>query len=80
MRKKENALILTFATTAQAMKTEKFCEEHKLPGRLIPVPSQITAGCGLAWKAQPQEQTALLQAMEAGSITWEGVHILERYV
>ena len=41
---------------------EKRCKEQNIPGRLIPVPPAITAGCGLAWcmppDAKPQFQSA----------------------
>ena len=30
---------------------EKECAARGIPGRLIPLPSEITAGCGLDWKA-----------------------------
>ena len=49
MRKKELKLVLTFHTTADAMAMEKACKEQNAPGRLIPVPRAISAGCGLAW-------------------------------
>lgn len=29
--------------------------EQNIPGRLIPVPRQITAGCGLAWRMTVEE-------------------------
>lgn len=51
MRKKELKYLVTFHTTTGAMAMEKYCKEHKLPGRLIPVPRQISAGCGMAWAA-----------------------------
>ena len=51
MRKKELKLIVTFHTTADAMAMEKVCKEQNAPGRLIPVPRSISAGCGLAWCA-----------------------------
>ena len=77
MLKKKPALIITFATTTQAMAMESFCARENLPGRLIPVPRQITAGCGLSWKALPQEQELLLSAMEKGGLKWVQCHILE---
>jgi len=49
MRKKEMRLVITFHTTADAMALEKYCRERALPGRLIPVPRTISAGCGMAW-------------------------------
>ena len=77
MLKMKPALIITFATTTQAMAMESFCARENLPGRLIPVPRQITAGCGLSWKALPQEQELLLSAMEKGGLKWAQCHILE---
>lgn len=29
--------------------------EQNIPGRLIPVPRQVTAGCGLAWRMTVEE-------------------------
>ena len=77
MRQKKPTLIITFATTTQAMAMEKFCHAQGLPGRLIPVPREITAGCGLSWKAQPEEQELLLTALSRAGIKWAECHILE---
>ena len=77
MLKKKPALIITFATTTQAMAMEKFCIQQNLPGRLIPVPREITAGCGLAWKALPEEKDRLMTALTAAGLQWAECHILE---
>ena len=44
MRKKTEALVISFGTTTEAMKMERHCEKEGLPGRLIPIPREITAG------------------------------------
>ena len=31
------------------------CLAEKVPGRLIPLPREISAGCGLAWRMLPEE-------------------------
>lgn len=54
MRKKQMRLIVTFHTTTSAMSMEKYCLAHNVPGRLIPVPREISAGCGLCWSAPPE--------------------------
>ena len=77
MLKKKPTLIITFATTTQAMAMEKFCGENGLPGRLIPVPREITAGCGLSWKAQPEDRERLITALTAAGLKWAQCHILE---
>ena len=71
MLKKKPTLIITFATTTHAMAMEKFCTQQNLPGRLIPVPREITAGCGLSWKARPEEKERLIAAMEKAEMKWE---------
>ena len=77
MRQKKATLIVTFATTTQAMAVEKFCLENALPGRIIPVPREITAGCGLSWKAAPEDREQLAAALEKGGLGWEEMHIIE---
>ena len=77
MRQKKPTLVITFATTTQAMAMEKFCHAQGLPGRLIPVPREITAGCGLSWKAEPEQQAALEAALLENSMKWQEMHIIE---
>ena len=77
MLKKKPTLIITFATTTQAMAMEKSCVQQNLPGRLIPVPREITAGCGLSWKAQPEDKEQLITALTAANLKWAECHILE---
>ena len=77
MRQKKPTLIITFATTTQAMAMEKFCAEQGLPGRLIPVPREITAGCGLSWKADPSQKDQLEAALTDSDMKWQEMHIIE---
>ena len=74
MREKTRKLVITFHTTTDAMAMEKFCREKGFPGRLIPVPQQISAGCGMAWRAEPEEEKSLRQAIEAAGLTVEGYY------
>lgn len=71
MRKKQNRFIITFHTTQEAMAAELLLKEKGFPGRLIPVPREITAGCGLAWMAPPEEGEALLQGLRAVGLCWQ---------
>lgn len=73
MRKKELKLIITFYTTADAMAMESRCHKKGAPGRLIPVPQSISAGCVLAWCAPLSEREKLEQILEDGKIRVQGV-------
>ena len=77
MRQKKPTLIITFATTTQAMAMEKFCTENGLPGRIIPVPREITAGCGLSWKAKPEEQQLLTEKLTEVGMVWQQMAVIE---
>lgn len=74
MRKKELKLVVTFHTTADAMAMEKACRKKGVPGRLIPVPREISAGCGLAWCAPLTERESVSLAMEENGIEKEDLH------
>ena len=74
MRKKELRLVVTFHTTADAMAMEQACREQGVPGRLIPVPRSISAGCGLAWCALPEDREKISAVMEKQGTGPEGLH------
>lgn len=74
MRKKELKLIVTFHTTADAMAMEKACKVQGAPGRLIPVPRAISAGCGLSWCADLDCRDSLKKVMESVGIEEEEMH------
>lgn len=72
MRAKSLKLIVTFHTTTAAMAMERVCTAAGLPGRLIPVPREITAGCGMSWKAEPEDRAALEAFVAEKGITVAG--------
>ena len=49
MRKRTLKTVIAFYTTADAMETEDIFNKCNTKGRLIPVPREISAGCGIAW-------------------------------
>ena len=74
MRKKELKLVVTFHTTADAMAMEKICKEENVPGRLIPVPRSISAGCGLSWAAPLESREQIEHVMQERCIDREDLH------
>ena len=55
MRTRKMYIVLSFRTTLEAMEWEKECLSAGTPGRLIPLPREISAGCGLAWRMLPED-------------------------
>ena len=56
--------ILTFYSASGAMAVERFCKTKGLPGRLLPVPREISASCGLAWAVPTEERDRLSEVMK----------------
>lgn len=76
MRVKVDSLVITFPTTAAAMACEELCKKKGLPGRMIPVPGQISAGCGLAWKVSPADRSIFELELAAAGIALSGMDIV----
>lgn len=73
MRKKEDRLLVTFFTTAEAMAMEQACRREQIPGRLIPLPRQISAGCGFVWSAPPDCEDRLRAVLGKEKIAYESI-------
>ena len=66
MRKKTLKLVVAFHTTSEAM--------AGVPGRLIPLPTEISAGCGLAWCAELSDRERILPVLGSAGVTEEDVY------
>ncbi len=77
MREKAMRLVVSFHTTIEALAMESVCREHGIPGRLIPVPREITAGCGMAWSAPPDSEDDIRSVMEQNSISCSRISMIE---
>ena len=73
MREKKNWLIITFEQTTQAMQMERIARREGAPGRIIPLPTQISAGCGLSWRALPENRAKLEALMRENGISHAGI-------
>ena len=74
MIRKQERVVFTFHTTTDAMAAESLCKT--LGGRMIPVPGEITADCGLAWCAEPGLEEILTGAMKTAGIPVQGIYRL----
>ena len=73
----ERKIIVSFDSTFDVMECEQLCLAAGVPGRIMPLPGSITAGCGLCW-AMPFSGDALaaFRAATEGRITPADYHQL----
>lgn len=76
MRRKSEKCVVTFRTTAGAMAMEAACRAANLPGRLIPVPRSVSAGCGLCWAAPPDSREALEELVIKKRLDVDGIYAI----
>lgn len=74
MREKQQRLIVTFKTTTGAMAMEKACKSANVPGRLIPVPRQISAGCGLSWLCNVEDKEKIETLLKESTLEIQNIH------
>lgn len=73
MRQKEKYIVITFHSTTEAMAMEKKCKQKKVPGRLIPVPESIAAGCGMCWCTKIEDKETLDQFLKETSLSVQSI-------
>lgn len=78
MREKTQKFVVTFHTTTEAIAFEKGCKSQGIPGRLIPVPRQISSGCGLSWALEAEFKELLEEYIEQNRMEFEakGVYLI----
>ena len=76
-KRKEERLVVSFHTTTDAVVMRALGTSAGLRGRMIPVPRQISAGCGLAWSEPADNADTLYRAIESHTLEYEAITPLE---
>ncbi|MCD8316482.1 MAG: DUF3343 domain-containing protein [Eggerthellaceae bacterium] len=73
MRQKRPYSVFSFKSNTDALAVEALGKSGKVSGRIIPLPSEISAGCGLAWRCDPDEAQGVIKELERAGLPYEGV-------
>ena len=68
----------TTGVSTEAMALEAACQEAGLPGRLIPIPSFVSAGCGFGWKVSEEAGVRVMDFVREKGLEYEktGIYLL----
>ncbi len=80
MRQSREFLVITFSETADAMAAEKLFLKEQIPGRIIPIPRQLSAGCGLSWKTELSCRQQAKETLETAGIHWQDMEPVKLWV
>lgn len=76
MRERTKKCVVTFRTTTAACAMEQGCKAAGLPGRLIPVPRAVSAGCGMCWAAPAEAREALEELVMREHLDVDGIYAI----
>ncbi len=80
MRVRKRMLVTAFASTFMALAAEKCAKESRFPGRLIPLPGSVRAGCGLAFCCEIEQREDFIALLAASQVPFEQMKEVELLV
>ncbi len=66
---KQEFIIVSFESTHDAIKAETITGRAGISARLIPTPPEVSAGCGLALRAQPEDLSRVRELLNEEEVT-----------
>lgn len=75
MSKKE-FLYVTFHTTTDAIAAEEILKTNDVHGRLVLIPRELSAGCGMAWRSKQEDQEQVEKLLKQNKINLNQLAVL----
>ncbi len=69
-------ILFTFPHTRGAIRAEKVLLEHEIAVSMMPLPSQLGAGCGLSLRLNKDREEEARQILQAADVQWENIYDL----
>lgn len=79
MREKKEVLVISFNKTSGALELESLLKDRKNLGRIIPTPSEVSAGCGFSWRADLEAKEELIKIIKENNIEYDKFNYLKMY-
>lgn len=76
MLKKTMKIIISFHSFSEVLKFEKECKNNGIKGRIIPIPREISAGCGMVWSSELDTENELMKIIEVENIEIKSIYKL----
>lgn len=76
LKEKTSCTVVSFANTTSALAMEAACKENGIPGSIIPVPNEITAACGFAWRAPEEARERIERFLSEKALAYDGIYTL----
>ena len=72
LKTKVSCTVVSFSNMTSALAMEEACRKYDMP-----VPNQITASCGFAWRASAEDREKIEDFLKEKGLTFDQVYTLE---
>ena len=79
MREKKPFMVVSFDTTEDVMEFEEKAPDAGIPGRIIPLPPEVDAGCGMAWAVPLDDADNLSELLSTSGLTYDAITFVELF-
>lgn len=69
-------LYVVFYTTSEAIATEFVCKNNNIEGKLVSVPREISAGCGMSFESKEENFEKIKNLLISEDIEYEDIVFL----
>lgn len=69
-------LYVVFYTTSEAIATEFACKNNSIEGKLVSVPREISAGCGMSFESDENNFEKIKDLLKEEDIEYEDIVFL----
>ncbi|MBG9980249.1 DUF3343 domain-containing protein [Facklamia sp. DSM 111018] len=74
--KQKEYLYVTFNTTTDSIEAESLFKSKGIPGRLVIIPRELSAGCGMAWRSEPNWKDLIEKTADENSLSLKQLAII----
>ena len=79
MRVKKPYIVIAFENQEDVLALEEAALIHDIPGRIIPLPSEVSAGCGMAWALPVDVAESITSQLNDLKLSYESINVVELY-
>ncbi len=69
---------VTYYTYSEAISTEYVCKNKKVKGKLVSVPRELSAGCGIAFETNIDNFDKIKKILIENGIEYQNISILKK--
>lgn len=73
----EKKILVSFESTTDALAMEKYCKENNVQGRSIPLPKDISSGCGICWISPLKLKNTIYKIINDNKLNFEEIYELD---